>query len=177
MKIYTKTGDGGETGLIGGDRVAKDHVRIEAYGTVDELNAQIGAARAAGVSETLDGQLAEIQNELFVLGSQLASPDPNPKLPTLESASIERLEIWIDETDLPELKQFILPGGCPAGAALHLARTVCRRAERRVHSLSREAKLPGEIPVFLNRLSDYLFTAARLANHQAGAAEEPWKPR
>ncbi len=177
MKIYTKTGDGGETGLIGGDRVAKDHARIEAYGTVDELNAKIGAARAAGVGEALEGQLAEIQSELFVLGSQLASPEPNPRLPALESASIERLEFWIDEAKLPELKQFILPGGCPAGAALHLARTVCRRAERRVQSLSREAKLPGEIPVFLNRLSDYLFTAARLANHQAGAVEEPWKPR
>jgi len=179
MKIYTRSGDGGETGLIGGERVAKDHVRIEAYGTVDELSAQIGAARAAVIGEALDVELAAIQGDLFTLGSQLASPEKNSKLPALDSASTKRLEKWIDEAEsmLPALKEFILPGGCPAGAALHLARTICRRAERRVHSLGREAKLPAEIPVYLNRLSDYFFTAARRANIEAGAAEEPWRAR
>ena len=179
MKIYTRSGDGGETGLLGGERVGKDHPRIEAYGTVDELCAQIGTARSAGLSAGLEGQLESIQRELFVLGAQLASPEPNAKLPALDAASVKRLEDWIDEAEakLPALRQFILPGGCPAGSALHLARTVCRRAERRVQALSREAKLPVEIPVFLNRLSDYLFVAARLANQEAGAAEEPWQPR
>jgi cob(I)alamin adenosyltransferase len=179
MKIYTKTGDGGETGLIGGERVAKDHARIEAYGTVDELSAQIGAARAAGVGESLGSQLVAIQDDLFIVGSQLASPKENAKLPALEAASTKQLEDWIDEAEaqLPTLAEFILSGGCPPAAALHLARTVCRRAERRVQSLEHETKLPGEISVFLNRLSDYLFTAARLANNEAGVAEEPWRPR
>ncbi|MBC8366094.1 cob(I)yrinic acid a,c-diamide adenosyltransferase [bacterium] len=178
MKIYTKTGDKGETGLIGGERVAKDHARIEAYGTVDELNALLGAARRAGASSELDAQLESIQNELFVIGSQLASPKENDKLPVLEESSIRQLESWIDEAEekLPALKQFILPGGGPTGSMLHLARTVCRRTERRVHSLSRETKLPGEIPVFLNRLSDYLFTVARLANLNDGVGDVPWKP-
>jgi len=179
MKIYTKTGDGGETGLIGGERVAKDHPRIAAYGTVDELNALLGLARASKPGERLGAELAAIQDDLFVMGSQLASPEENPKLPTLDSAGTKRLENWIDEAEalLPPLKNFILPGGVPAGAALHLARTVCRRAERRVQTLSGQAKLPAEIPVYLNRLSDYLFTAARLANQGAGIADEPWKPR
>jgi len=179
MKIYTKTGDGGETGLLGGERVGKDHPRIEAYGTVDELNAQIGAVRALDPGEALGGQLALIQQDLFVLGSRLAAPEPGPKLPKLDENSITRLERWIDEADetLPPLKNFILPGGTPAGAGLHLARTVCRRAERRVRSLSAEVKLDAGILVFLNRLSDYLFTAARLANHRAEVADEPWKPR
>ncbi len=178
MKIYTKTGDQGETGLIGGDRVAKDHARIEAYGTVDELGALLGAARSAGATTELGAQLEAIQNELFVIGSQLASPKENDKLPALGEGSIRQLETWIDEAEekLPALKQFILPGGGPAGSMLHLARTVCRRAERRVHSLARETNLPGEIPVFLNRLSDYLFTAARLANQNDGVGDEPWKP-
>ncbi len=178
MKIYTKTGDQGETGLIGGERVAKDHARIEAYGTVDELGAILGAARSAGMSASLDAQLESIQNELFVIGSQLASPKENDKLPALGESSIQQLESWIDEAEekLPALKQFILPGGGSAGSLLHLARTVCRRTERRVHSLGRETKLPAEIPVFLNRLSDYLFTVARLANQNDGVGDVPWKP-
>lgn len=168
MKIYTKTGDKGETGLWGGQRVRKDDARVAAYGQVDELNCAVGAALAVLPEEAaaLREMLTRVQNELFVVGSILAGvQDPAP--------SPERLEREIDAmtAELPPLKQFILPGGGPAGAALHLARGVCRRAERAV------VPLDGvhDVVVYLNRLSDHLFTAARWANMKSGRTETPWR--
>jgi cob(I)alamin adenosyltransferase len=180
MKIYTKTGDGGETGLFGGPRVSKDSLRIEAYGTVDELNSALGVARAQlarGEAETL---VAEIQHDLFALGAQLATPDPAAHQTALVGpGQIEQLERAIDEFQerLEPLREFVVPAGTPAAAALHLARTVCRRAERRVVSLMRSASEPvaGEVVVYLNRLSDLLFVLARSENKTAGRPDEPWR--
>lgn len=180
MKIYTKTGDKGETGLFGGPRVRKDHPRIDAYGTVDELNSVLGLARAAGTDSEIDRLLAQMQNELFSVGAELAAPNPDQKgLRVIAQQHIESLEQAIDhfETELPPLKQFILPAGTPAAAALHLARTVCRRAERCVVALD---LLPGEtvspeLIIYLNRVSDLLFVLARVANHRAGEADVVWK--
>ncbi|HVU02252.1 MAG TPA: cob(I)yrinic acid a,c-diamide adenosyltransferase [Polyangiaceae bacterium] len=182
MKIYTKTGDSGTTGLFGGARVDKDADRVEAYGTVDELNAVVGTARAAKPPPEVDATLERIQADLFVLGSELATvPGKEEKLPMqlLAAADSERLEGAIDalEATLPPLQNFVLPGGCPAAAALHHARTVCRRAERRVLRAHRGAAVRPEILVYLNRLSDYLFVAARSTNHVAGVADVPWAPR
>ena len=183
LKIYTRTGDRGETGLFGGARVAKDDARVEAYGDVDELNSVLGVAVAQ-----LDGELAEglraVQTELFTLGARLATPAPedggrdNPWIPRLDPARVAELEAWIDraEEELEPLQNFVLPGGSPAAAALHLARTVCRRAERRVVSLARAATIEEGVVVYLNRLSDLLFTLARLANRRAGVADVPWVP-
>jgi cob(I)alamin adenosyltransferase len=182
MKIYTKTGDDGTTGLFGGSRVGKDDELVEAYGTVDEANAAIGLARATEPAGALDTLLASVQGDLFVLGAELACvPEKrhNLKLTLIETADIERLERAIDtnEQGLPALKNFILPGGSRTAAALHAARTVCRRAERRTLTASRRVELRPELLVYLNRLSDLLFVLARRANYDAGVADVPWVTR
>ena len=185
MKIYTRTGDEGDTGLFGGPRVPKDALRVEAYGAVDELNAALGVA-AAGVdreaSPDLAGMLHEIQSTLFDLGGELATPDARERAasgkltPLLAEGSSERLEGWIDalEQELEPLTQFILPGGAPAAAQLQLARTVCRRAERRAVTLAASEEVAGELLVYLNRLSDFLFVAARAVNRREGVEEPRW---
>ncbi len=182
MKIYTRTGDGGETGLFGGQRVPKDHARVEAYGTVDEANAVIGSAIAALGDPELGERLIEIQRRLFELGAALATPGdrrPDSIRDRVDEADISLLETWIDEADaeLPPLKTFILPGGGVAAAALQHARAVIRRAERRVLVLVRADDTHESALRYLNRLSDYLFMAARLANRRAGIADQPWTPR
>jgi cob(I)alamin adenosyltransferase len=181
MKIYTKTGDDGTTGLIGGSRVAKSDLRIECYGTVDELNAMIGLVAVTSDDPNLAGALRAVQNELFVIGSRLALPADESSssrwLPELQAASVERLEREIDaaESELPKLKNFILPGGTESAARLHMARTICRRAERLVVSLGKDQSTPPLIVTYLNRLSDWLFVQARLVNHRAGVADVPWE--
>lgn len=179
MKIYTKAGDQGRTSLFGGKKVAKSNKRVSAYGTVDELNAVIGMAVAeGGDSEPLHERLREIQEELFTLGCELATP-PDKKLMTepLASDAVKSLESAIDrmEESLEPLKNFILPGGTRTAAGLHMARTVCRRAEREVVELSASEKIRPELIQYLNRLSDYLFVAARFANLEGGCAETVWK--
>ena len=177
MKIYTKTGDTGETSLFDNTRVRKSDPRVDAYGEVDEVNACLGAARAAGVDADIASLLESVQKDLFALGARLA--DPSARIAgrvakaAVTDAEVTRLEEAIDrlETALPPLRRFILPGGSPAGAALHLARTVCRRAERRVVAL--EHVEPAVI-VYLNRLSDLLFVMARAVNHRAGVPEVEW---
>jgi cob(I)alamin adenosyltransferase len=180
-KIYTKTGDDGHTGLFGGGRVEKDHVRVEAYGDVDELNAVIGAARATDMMPRVDEILAPIQRDLFSIGALLATPHPEKHKEQLEKARlsdkrIAQLEQAIDdcEEELEPLKAFILPGGTAKASALHVARTVCRRAERSVITLQRTEVVPQIIVVYLNRLSDLLFVLARVANKRAGAGEVTW---
>lgn len=187
MKIYTKTGDRGETGLFGGQRVRKDHARVEAYGDVDELNSLLGVVAnrldAEGQREVADG-IRQIQGDLFVIGAHLATPRPedggreNAHVPPLREGSVAGMERWIDaaEEELEPLRNFVLPGGGEAAAHLHLARTVCRRAERRCVSLAGVAHVEEEVVVFLNRLSDLLFTLARLANRRAAIADVPWVP-
>jgi cob(I)alamin adenosyltransferase len=179
VKIYTKTGDAGETGLFGGTRVSKADPRVDAYGEVDELNAWLGVVRAAAPPADIDAMLETLQRELFAVGATLA--DPGRKIAArvtkaaIESSSIERLEQWIDtlETELPPLRKFILAGGSQPGALLHAARAVCRRAERRVVSLgSDEVERP--VIVYLNRVSDLLFVMARAVNRRAGAPEIEW---
>jgi cob(I)alamin adenosyltransferase len=183
QRIYTKTGDAGDTGLFGGRRVPKSDLRVEAYGAVDELNAVLGWACTALQSASLREHLLTVQPDLFAIGAHLATsvPDnrPLPKLPRLPEERIATLESWIDDADaeLPELRSFIMPGGSPGGAALHVARTVCRRAERRVVELSHAEHAAASIIVYLNRLSDLLFVLARLENHRAGVAEQAWVPR
>ncbi len=188
MKIYTRRGDEGETGLLGGDRVPKADPRVDAYGTVDELNAAVGLARslARREGETLleDRRLKRIQDDLFAVGARLAAADPERArekglVPDFPPGRVEDLEAWIDELDaeLPELDAFLLPGGSPAGAQLHAARTVCRRAERAVVRMAREHEgLADPVLPYLNRLSDLLFTLARAANRRAGAPETEWEP-
>jgi cob(I)alamin adenosyltransferase len=179
VKIYTKTGDAGETSLFDGTRVSKTDPRVAAYGDVDELQACLGVARAAGVPKDLDEMCVSLQRDLFALGARLA--DPSHKIAkrvekiVINDDSVTRLEGWIDRLDaeIPALRHFILSDGAPAGAALHLARTVCRRAERAVLSLGKDAVEPVVL-VYLNRLSDLLFTMARAANHRAGSTETPW---
>jgi cob(I)alamin adenosyltransferase len=180
MKIYTKTGDDGETGLFGGPRVSKDAARIEAYGSVDELNSVLGVVRTHPLDPSVDHLLRQIQNELFALGAQLATPDPAAhSTAMIGPAQIAALEGAIDrfEAGLEPLKQFILPGGTAAAAHLHLARTVCRRAERRLVTLVRQSPEPvsNDLLVYLNRLSDLLFVLARAVNHAAGSADIPWQ--
>ena len=179
MKIYTKTGDLGETSLLGGARVPKDHLRVAAYGDVDETNAALGAVRALA-EEALERLLLGIQKDLFAIGAQLA--DPTHKVASrrakaaVEAAQVRRLEKAIDarEAKLPPLRSFVLPGGTPAAALLHQARTVCRRAERSVVTLARETDVDPRIIVYLNRLSDLLFVLARFENHRAGIGEDRW---
>ena len=183
MKIYTRTGDNGTTGLFGGDRVMKHHPRIDAYGTVDETNAVLGLARAhlAGqpAAARLDTLLDRLQQDLFVLGADLATPNASrASVPRIDDTHITHLEGAIDsyEADLPALTHFILPGGTPAAAALHVARTVCRRAERLTVAASEDESINTQGAIYLNRLSDLLFVLARWANHQAGVAEARWQP-
>ena len=181
MKVYTRGGDGGETALFGGARVRKDALRVEAYGSVDELNALLGVTRAKLGDSDLGGWLGTIQSALFDLGSSLATPEGKAGAPQLAPGGdeIAELESWIDQLDdeLEPLKTFILPGGDPAAADLHLARTVCRRAERRVVTLAAEESVDAGVVGYLNRLSDLLFTMARAANARAGVAEAPWVGR
>ena len=179
MKIYTKTGDSGETGLFAGPRVSKSDPRIEAYGAVDELNAALGCVRANRPPPEIDGELARIQHELFAVGAELATPVPEKLgLILIGETHIAALESAIDrfETTLPPLTQFILPAGSPVAAAMHLARTVCRRAERRVIALcQRESTVAsGNTVKYLNRLGDLLFVLARAANASAGQVDVPW---
>jgi cob(I)alamin adenosyltransferase len=181
VKIYTKTGDLGDTGLFGGGRVPKDDPRVEAYGDVDELNAVIGMARAVELMPRVDELLVPVQRDLFAIGALLATPDREKMAQHLQKARIDErriaeLEQAIDdaEAELEPLRAFILPGGTPKAAALHVARTVCRRAERHVVRLQHAVELPGLAVIYLNRLSDLLFTLARLANRRAGAGEVTW---
>lgn len=177
MKIYTKKGDSGETSLFGGKRVSKNSIRIEAYGTVDELNSHLGFARTLNPTPSEDAALRRIQEILFVLGADLATPKGGNTKRIGEEHVLE-LESSIDrmENDLPALKNFILPGGSPLGAELHVARTVCRRAERLVTAVGLSEDLGPHPLKFLNRLSDLLFVMARHVNHSAGATETPWNP-
>jgi cob(I)alamin adenosyltransferase len=181
MKIYTKTGDAGDTGLFGGGRVPKSHPRVEAYGDVDELNATLGVARAAGADDQIDALLVRVQQDLFAIGALLATPDRAKMHTHLEKARIDQeriaeLERAIDaaDTELEPLRAFILPGGSPKAAALHVARTVCRRAERRIVEIAAEMEIPQLVVVYLNRLSDVLFTLARLANKRSSTEETTW---
>jgi cob(I)alamin adenosyltransferase len=181
LKIYTKTGDEGQTGLFGGGRVDKDNPRVEAYGEVDELNAVIGVARSVELMPRIDEVLVPIQLDLFSIGALLATPDLDRMRQQLEKARIDddriaQLEHAIDdgESELEPLKAFIIPGGSPKAAALHVARTVCRRAERRVVQLQRHVEIPQLVVIYLNRLSDLLFVLARVANRRAGAGEVTW---
>jgi cob(I)alamin adenosyltransferase len=179
VKIYTKTGDTGETSLFDNTRVLKSDARVDAYGEVDELNACLGVARAAGVDMDIAAALEQIQKDLFALGARLA--DPSTRIAgrvtkaAVTTADVERLEQLIDrlETELPALRRFILPGGSPAGAALHLARTVCRRAERRVVALGGGQDEPILV-IYLNRLSDLLFVMARAVNYRSKLPEVEW---
>ena len=181
MKIYTRTGDSGDTGLFGGGRVAKDDARVEAYGDVDELNAVLGMARAVELMPRIDEVLVLVQRDLFAIGALLATPDRDRMAQHLQKARIDErriaeLEQAIDdaESELEPLRAFILPGGTPKAAALHVARTVCRRAERHVVRLQHDVELPPLVVIYMNRLSDLLFTLARLANRRAGAGEVTW---
>jgi cob(I)alamin adenosyltransferase len=179
MKIYTKTGDDGSTGLFGGGRVRKSDARIECYGTVDELNAAIGIARVVA-GGSIAKALARVQHELFVVGSHLATPEDSPStrsLPSLEDAVVGRLEMEIDaaEAELEPLRSFILPGGSELAARLHFSRTVCRRAERILVNFAMDRPVSGTIVTYMNRLSDWLFVMARLANRRAGVADIMWE--
>jgi cob(I)alamin adenosyltransferase len=183
MKIYTRTGDAGDTALFGGGRVSKDHHRVSAYGTVDELNASVGVAVATVADAEIRERLGHIQHDLFAVGAALATippqeDRPRPKgLPELPMKRVAEMERWIDEADaeLAPLRAFILPGGSPGAAALHLARTVCRRAERAVVHLATLEQVDEGIVVYLNRLSDLLFMFARQENHRAGTADVEWR--
>ena len=178
MKIYTRTGDKGQTGLFGGSRVSKCDLRVEAYGEVDELNCAIGAARASLGQEHagLDEALARVQDECFIVGAILATPGGKSKDMPLPADAVKRLENEIDAWDdeLEPLKAFILPGGATAGAMLHLARAISRRAERKAVELFSSEAVPAEVIVYLNRLSDWLFTTARWANLRSNRAETKW---
>ncbi len=182
MKIYTRTGDDGETGLFGGLRVRKASERIIAYGEIDELNSAVGWCAAAADAE-LTAALQREQARLFVLGSWLSTPseaseDTRAHLPEWEADAFEVLEAEIDrfEEELPSLKAFILPGGCEAAARLHLARTICRRAERTVAALANDDYVDPRHQAYLNRLSDWLFVLARISNWREGVADVPWHP-
>ncbi len=176
MKLYTKTGDDGLTGLLGGQRVPKCDRRVTAYGEVDEANAAIGAAIAACADSSMVERLRTIQDRLFILGAELATPNGQTPNHVIREDHAVWLERWIDEAaqETSPLRNFVLPGGTFFAASLHLARTVCRRAERAVVELSRHESVRPEVVIFLNRLSDLLFAFARLANHRAGVADVPW---
>ena len=176
MKIYTKTGDNGTTALAAGGRVAKSHPRVEAYGTVDEANSAIGLARALGATQT--AWLEHVQNDLFDLGADLSTPlDANMKNPVrIQPEAVTWLEERIDEMSesVPPLRHFILPGGCPPAAQLHIARTICRRAERLTVALGKQEPINEHAAIYLNRLSDFLFTLARYESQQADIPETEW---
>jgi cob(I)alamin adenosyltransferase len=181
MKIYTRTGDTGDTALFGGGRVPKDHPRVAAYGDVDELNSVLGIVRAAEPVDFFESLLESIQRDLFSIGGHLATPDPERVSKALEKAAlsperVSEFERAMDaaERELPPLKAFVLPAGTAKASALHLARTVCRRAERSVVRLAHDNDVPELFVVYLNRLSDLLFTLARLANHRAGVSDVTW---
>ncbi len=181
MKIYTKTGDTGQTALFGGGRVAKSHPRVAAYGDVDELNSALGLARAAIPVDFFNSLLESIQQDLFSIGGHLATPDPDKVRKALEKAQlsasrIDLFESTIDAADAesPPLKAFVLPAGCEKAVRLHVARAVCRRAERSVVGLAQGDEVPALFLVYLNRLSDLLFALARLANHRAGIGDVTW---
>lgn len=178
MKIYTKTGDRGETALFGGERVPKDAMRIEAYGSVDELNSLLGVIQSAGPEKVLASIIQKLQNQLFELGADLATPiaHHSPLIPRIKLSHAKGLEKFIDrlESELPPLKSFILPGGGVIASHLHLARTVCRRAERTVVRLSRNEDIGDAVIVYLNRLSDLLFVMARFAAVRSGTDEVKW---
>lgn len=181
MKIYTRTGDAGETGLFGGGRVSKDHVRVEAYGVVDELNAGLGLCVEALADREIRDWVSRIQNDLFGIGASLSRPGetegrPQPSVPPLPLGRLEEMESWIDlaTEEVPELRNFILPGGTRGAASLHLARTICRRAERAVVRLTREDGTDSEVIKYLNRLSDLLFALARLENFRKGVSDTIW---
>lgn len=185
-RVYTRTGDDGQTGLFGGPRVSKDDPRLEAYGTVDELNSTIGVASAFLDHEDLKGWLQIVQSDLFDIGGELAAPGLEERIrkgqpvgPRVTDEDVAKLEGWIDRMDeeLEPLTRFILPGGTAASGHLHVARTVCRRAERRVLSLAREAEVASTVVRYLNRLSDCLFTMARVVNARAGVPEPEWLGR
>ncbi len=181
MKIYTKKGDTGTTGLIGGTRVAKHSLRIDAYGTVDELNSYIGVVRDYPIADMYKTQLIEIQDRLFTIGSSLAS-DPSKskmKIPDLSASDIEQLEKWMDEMDeiLPPMKFFVLPGGHHAVSFTHVARCVCRRAERIIFELKEKEFVAEQVLIYMNRLSDYLFVLSRKFSFDFNATEQPWHPR
>lgn len=177
MKIYTKTGDGGETGLLGGDRIGKDSLRIEVIGGFDELNAYVGVTLLSQLPVEVSHRLSTLQSQIFDMGSELACP-PGGKfqLDSITTADIEQLEAEIDQftTELPELKNFILPGGTPGAAHLHFLRAICRRLERNLLRLSKEEPIRSELIQFLNRLSDWTFCAARLVNFRESVADVPW---
>ncbi len=181
MKIYTRTGDTGDTALFGGGRVAKSHARIEALGAVDELNAAIGWAVTQVAKGPNRDRLEALQHELFALGAELATPADTararPSTPAIGDERAVAMESWIDEMDeeLPALKAFVLPGGAPGAASLHLARTVCRRAERAVVRLGEAEPVRGTVVAYLNRLSDLLFTLARWENRRAGVGDVEWR--
>ncbi|MFI0374268.1 cob(I)yrinic acid a,c-diamide adenosyltransferase [Actinomadura sp. 1N219] len=181
MKIYTRKGDGGQTGIWGGRRLDKDHVRMEAIGAVDECNATIGVAAAAALPDDAAGILAEVQDCLFVVGCELMAPDrtgAGGSVPRLTGEEVTRLESAIDEmeAELPRLTSFIHPTGTPEAANLHLARAVCRRAERRVTTLRRDEPVSDHVAAYLNRLADLLFVLARYANSTAGVTDRKWSP-
>jgi len=182
MKIYTKRGDRGETSLLGGGRVEKDHPRVAAYGQVDELNSTVGLAVARVSDPSIQDRLVRIQKDLFALGAHLSAPERSgdrrgPSVPALPVDRIDDMERWIDEAvdELPPLRAFILPGGSEGAATLHLARTVCRRAERAVVTLERDERVDEAVVRYLNRLSDTLFTLARLENARAGLSDVVWR--
>ena len=181
MKIYTRTGDSGQTALFGGGRVPKNDPRVAAYGDVDELNSVIGLVRSAEPKGFFDPLFEAIQRDLFSIGGQLATPDPSRVAKTIEKAElpadrVSEFERIMDEAEdeLLPLRSFVLPAGSPKAVALHLARTVCRRAERSVVTLSQNTAVPAQFLTYLNRLSDLLFTLARLANHRAGVSDATW---
>jgi cob(I)alamin adenosyltransferase len=176
MKIYTKTGDKGETGLFDGTRVPKEDIRVEAYGTVDELNSLLGLLRCEALDQKTDLKVLQIQRDLFELGSDLATPGGTRTKGFLEPR-IKEMELWMDEVmeGLPKMKSFILPGGTREAALFHLARTIARRAERLAWAAKRNNKIPNRILIYLNRLSDLFFVLARLANARVGKKDIPWE--
>jgi cob(I)alamin adenosyltransferase len=181
VKVYTRTGDKGTTALLGGGRVQKSHPRVDAYGTVDELNAVLGWALTQLPDDSVKLRLSLLQHDLFVIGAELAAPPPapgrvRPSVPELPRGRASEMEAWIDEaeTELEPLRVFILPGGTPGASALHVARTVCRRAERGAVGLSENDSVDPDVVLYLNRLSDLLFVFARLANARAGVADVAW---
>ena len=179
MKIYTKTGDQGETGLFAGPRVPKDDPRVAAYGTVDELSSAVGIAAAYAADEWTKVLLQKVQSDLFTIGAELATPDPSKRTAdVISAASITRLENAIDrmEANLSPLQNFILPGGCPSASHVHLARSTCRRAERQIVTLARNIELSENVLAYFNRLSDMLFVLARYQNHLNGIIDTPWLP-